>query len=488
MSIRLIHISDLHFDVRAGTTSSRRHSFDYLEGIASLIKTQEFDRLIVSGDITNSGDTDSLKHARDYITDSIPKPNGGRVGLGLGGFDKVVIIPGNHDAFNSSGLKAPYQSIMEAWQRSTTNFDAIFLEKPLPKPFGCNYDWVNVNGTPLYICYVNSCHLGDSGAPNIFQFFRHVARGDVSIKQTDRIKDFYFRGQRGVLRVPDRSSEIPREDFSAAFKILVMHHYLVPPPGLRVEPMMRLRQQREVFMRLALCDFDVMLCGHSHVPHMHEREYSVHFSRRSRRRFQRAYAGRIFGTENFPRVLGPREERFALSDWSSFALNCFIKYELVSATSDEIATTAAAIDNLRKALGSESAFKTSLRRVLANLADTGEMEVDREQLRRIHRRVIGTLTNGERVGFARLSKGLPALIRATRNRSFVQMSCGSSAKASSTFSPRRSIYIYDIDQSNNSWTLNRTEYLWDAQQSQFVASAKAPRTAVFGRSRRPVST
>src|SRR5437879_1478100 len=99
----LAHISDLHFS--EGTDQSNpnhAHSIEHLIGIQNrLAALSAADCLIVSGDVSNHGDRQSLITANGWLFTTIPIGNGEYTGLNMP-TERVRVVPGNHDAWNAT--------------------------------------------------------------------------------------------------------------------------------------------------------------------------------------------------------------------------------------------------------------------------------------------------------------------------------------------------------------------------------------------------
>lgn len=486
MPVRLVHISDLHFDIAPrDKTTTHRHSIEHLKALSAKLPTQEYDRIVVSGDISNHGDSGSLQEARNYLLATITTDDGSACGISLGTTDKLIVIPGNHDAFNCTA--GP--SIWSKWQKSTKNFQAAFPERPLEKPYACGYDWVDDGDGAVFIAYLDSCYMGDPDPLipyNPFRWARRAARGDVSMQQASELRRFYEDGIRGLLPLPDGSAVIPRERFASAAKVLVMHHYLFKPEGGRPDPFMRLRQRRQVLLNLALADFDLILCGHSHYTDVHRTTYTQNLDRRGLRRYMLAYAQRILGMEDYPRVLGPKTEQYALSNWASFVVNVFVKSAFISDPHSPIDDAEKAIlSDLRNALGAGKEFRSLFRDRLEPLIDTGERVIRGTQLSRLHRRIVAALTNADRVQLAKLSSVVPSILRSLKQRPMVQLMSGSSAKALAPNSPVRAYSVYTFIRSTTGWAVEVDRYGWSTDKRDFDHLAEKKTTLKFEELRRP---
>jgi len=101
-TFRITHISDLHFSENVSAGSSYTHSIPHLILLQHIIGQQQqqkpFDRLIVTGDISNLGDKESLLKARDWLLSDFSVDGHVRTGLNLPP-DALKVVPGNHDAY-----------------------------------------------------------------------------------------------------------------------------------------------------------------------------------------------------------------------------------------------------------------------------------------------------------------------------------------------------------------------------------------------------
>ncbi len=124
-NFRILHFSDLHFsNGRDCQASNHSHSIDMCSAISSFVKNNnDFDKVIISGDISDGGDRESLLTAHDWIMHDMGIGAKERIGLRLNDNpQKLGIVPGNHDAWNNrSGGK-----LISRWQKSLENYNSIF--------------------------------------------------------------------------------------------------------------------------------------------------------------------------------------------------------------------------------------------------------------------------------------------------------------------------------------------------------------------------
>jgi predicted phosphodiesterase len=490
MAFRLIHISDLHFAIPVPSTT-HRHSSDYLRELATELVKEPIDRLVVSGDISNLGDIDSLKEARAFLLDTIDD-NGQRFGLKLGTMERIVVVPGNHDAYQC----ARDSSLTRMWQRANVNFRNVFPEKPIDPPYGSGWDWIEKDGEALFIVYADSCYMGDARPGpfrNLFKLARRAARGDISEKQTERFRTLHTDGMSGLLSTPE-GKPISKRQFSSAFKVLIMHHYLFTPPGMpwKAELFMRLRQRRKVLLSLALSDFDLVLCGHSHIAHTYRSTYHQHFERKGRKRFTLDYARMVMGVRLFPRVFGARSDRFALSKWSSLVVNLFVRSAFEKDPQRSLSDAEElVVSQLTTAVQSPQAFRESIRDLMSSVVDSGEFLVVPSDLVLLQRRIVAGLSDETRIALAEQSKTMPAILGNFKARPFAQLMSGSTSKFSAPGSPERSFAVYSIDRNAHGWRVDVERRTWNPLSKRFQGpgpTGKKSAPIVFARNRRPSSS
>src|SRR3974377_1779323 len=61
-----------------------------------------------------------------------------------------------------------------------------------------------------------------------------------------------------------------------------MHHYLFEPPNHKDDFFLRVDHRNIAFRNIAMADFDMLLCGHKHVPDFGRTKYGEHFDRKAR--------------------------------------------------------------------------------------------------------------------------------------------------------------------------------------------------------------
>ena len=325
----ILHISDLHFSEGTDISNpAHSHSVKRLIGLESAIKSfNKNDFLIVSGDISHNGDKQSLINASGYIFDTIPIGKGKYTGLSISK-QCCGIIPGNHDAWNAqvSGTG----SLLKRRQNSLENYNFAFTNHTIPSQSGCYYRWIEKTGSGIFIAFVDSCFWGDTEKHHespfgTLRFDQAIAKGKLSVTQTEKLLEWHDLGMKGALEKDYKNNHyIDKDLFSQSLKILVMHHYLFEPPGHSSSYFMRIQHRDIVFRNIAMSDFDLMLCGHKHIPAFDTHSYGHHFDGKAMNRYLINYFRRMIGLHSLPIQLKDKKGKF----WSkalTFFSNILVK-------------------------------------------------------------------------------------------------------------------------------------------------------------------
>lgn len=231
--LKIGHISDLHILNMDGTrpwdflnkravgglnlllNRSKKHSLETAQqAIESLIE-QDVDHICVTGDLTNLALESEFNESIKLIS-QIPNSE-----------ERVSVIPGNHDYYTREAARtrrferffAPYiQSDLEAYQRDS------------------GYPFCHMRG-PAAIIGLKSAE------PTSWL----CANGTVPKPQLEAAK--------ALLEDPNLRDK---------FKIVLIHHHLLPPQDSRVEYHRRLTNAEQVLRKLRLAKTDLVLHGHNH--------------------------------------------------------------------------------------------------------------------------------------------------------------------------------------------------------------------------------
>jgi 3',5'-cyclic AMP phosphodiesterase CpdA len=455
----IAHISDLHFSPGADKGSPHTHSISHLKQIQSVLKDRPLDRMIVSGDLTDRGDTESLLRVRDWLFDDFSISGGERIGLKMSE-DVVRVVPGNHDAYNAD--KSPGNSL-NCWQKSIDNYRQVFPSNRAIQ--GCDYEWIEKGEFGFYIAYIDSCFLGDPTLRRVKEFRKtaihaisKIARGKMSLRQSRQLIEWFDLGMRGELRdTRDENARIAKDKFAKSFKMLVMHHYLFEPKSYADDFFLNFDHRDTVFQNIAQADFDMYLCGHKHVSDFHAHYYGEHFDHRAKGRYIMNLFRRRIGANTLS--LKFKDANGKMMSWW---FNIFIELSALMVESRDIDDTAF-IDTLtgilENCLKNPAKFGDELQEFVKTYKLSGLDLLDEDSIQEIQTRIAHNLSKSERDTLAKvgityirkIAKGMSA-------RPFLQSMCGSSCKASHTPNTPRSFNIYDFEFDEHPYNVKRTRF------------------------------
>jgi hypothetical protein len=465
LEFRLAHISDLHFS--EGTDQSNpnhAHSIRLLMGLETrLAGLNDMDLLIVSGDVSNHGDRQSLITANGWLFKTIPVGNGAYTGLNAPP-DRVQVVPGNHDAWNATR----YGTLIDRRQKSLENYNFAFPNHRISDQ-GCYFDWLQKGDCGVYLAFVDSCFLGDTenneDSPfGTLRYDQAIAKGKLSVRQTETLLEWHDQGMRGSLenpRVP--ATYIDPGMFASSLKVLVMHHYLFEPPENRSDYFMRVHDRDIVFRNIALSDFDVLLCGHKHSTSFDVHSCGDHFDERACSRYMINYFRRLIGLESLPiQFVDESGRKFskALTQLTHI-IATFVK------KSDSIAEGDFAdkvFELLKLGLDAPDKLERIVRKYIAEHRGEGASSLEWTELKAIQKRISVGLKPQERKALRAIASSISATAVDLRTRPFLQVMCGSSAKASSVADKRRSYNLYRIRPQQDGWNFVCERYPWRLQE------------------------
>jgi hypothetical protein len=488
---KIIHLSDLHFH---GGSSQRHkshtHSIPHLKGIQKVVQREKvkLDRLIITGDISQYGDENNLLLARQWIFNSMEIGNEEKIsiGLGEGQLDKIRLIPGNHDAWNS---KTKSGKLLDLRQKSLENFNFVFRKNGqdvIKFPDGYYYDWLQKNDRGIFMIFLDSSYLGDPQLElenSEFVFLDKIAKGKISKKQAESLLMLYDKGMTGKLTDPNEKDKyIDKNIFSKSLKIVVMHHYIFEPAGQKIEPLLQLNDTETVFKNIALADTDIVMCGHKHYAEIKDHLYLHHFDRRAKARYIFNYFRRLIGIHSLPfqykDKIGKKENKLISSLISLFLLSNYKSHN----DNAEVTTDVQFIDSLSEILVNgiespdefESKIKAFINKTKSNSFD--ESLIDESELMEIVKRVRTSFNDEEREKLKILTKHLKKIIKELFSRQFLQLMAGSACKAHDGEKKYRSFNVYKIDATDEGFRLKCEKYIWDHELEDFN---ERPTTVIF---------
>lgn len=467
---RLIHISDLHFSEGTDLSNpAHTHSVAHLAGLEKAIASiGENDFVVISGDVSNHGDKQSLINASGYLFDTIPIGEGKLTGLKLRP-EQCGVVPGNHDAWNAK-VSGP---LLDRRQRSLENYNFAFNNHTIPPKWGSYYRWIEKGNDGLYMAFVDSCFLGDTeentnSAFGTIRYDQAIAKGKLSVEQTEKLLEWHDLGMKGGLQKSDKSGKyIDKDKFAQSLKILVMHHYLFEPPGHASDYFMRVKHRDVVFRNVAMADFDIMLCGHKHIPAFDIHSYGHHFDGRAVNRYLINCFRRMIGLHSLPIQLededGKRWSK-ALTMISNILMK-LVKKKAPCADSKKVAD--GVIELLKAGLENPEELEKNLKTFLLENGISGSQVLEKGELKDIRKRISIGLTVNERKQLRVISKKVMGISKTLKSKPFIQAMSGSSVKSSGGNGRLRCFNQFIIIKKSDGWKIHANRYLWDNLSNNF---------------------
>jgi hypothetical protein len=456
----IAHISDLHFSSGIAGDNPHSHSIAHLKKIESILSGQKLDKLIVSGDLTDAGDIESLLLVKDWLFGEISISGKEKIGLRLSP-EIVGIVPGNHDAYNTT--RQPGSSLA-CWQRSIENYKNAFPKNCI---CGCNYEWLEKEGYGLYVAYADTSFLGDPMLRRLKKFkqlaiegLSKPARGKLSLQQSEQLLNWFDLGMTGDLNASE-TYKIPKEKFAQSFKLLVMHHYLFEPEGFKDDFFLQLHHRDTVFRNIALADFDMNLCGHKHVSDFKTHYYGEHFDRRSKWRYMLNLFRRRLGANTLPFQFKDKNG-LTMPHWINRLLEvCAVIVNTAHEEKDHIDEDRfieSVLELLNACMKNPAKFGGDLEVFFKTHRISGLDKIDNSCIREIQTRLCSGLSKKQKDILAQTGLTyIKKIAKGMHSRPFIQSMCGSSAKASRYKVPR-SLNIYDFEFTEESYRVKRTRY------------------------------
>jgi len=466
------HISDLHFSEGTDLSSpSHSHSMEHLVGLEKAItRIPNIDYLVVSGDISNTGSKQSLINASGYIFDTIPIGSGKYTGLKLPP-EKCGIVPGNHDAWNAE--KTGSLPLIKRRQISLDHYNFAFNNHKIPPEDGCYYRWLESDGEGIFVAFVDSCFLGDTeentdSTFGTIRFDQAIAKGKLSVDQSEKLLEWHDLGIKGHLQKTVSSDDfIERDVFAKSLKVIIMHHYLFEPPGHSSDYFMRVKHRDVVFRNVAMSDFDIMLCGHKHIPSFDVHTYGHHFDDKAINRYLINYFRRIIGLHSLPIQFeddkGKRWAR-ALTFLSNILTKKKIK-ENPNASPEQIAD--GVLDLLKNGLEKPDDLEKNVKSFIANHGMSGADLIEGNELREIRKRISVGLSLKERSSLREVANKINGISRTLASKPFLQVMSGSTVKATTQSEKSRYFNAYSFVRERNGWKMIAKRYQWNHALKEF---------------------
>lgn len=279
MSIRILHLSDLHF-----SQSAESNSYDVGQLCAiqrkyeALQKEKAIDRVIVTGDLTCDAKLDSFLRAKSWLMGGIKFPKGVETGLYIDNDIKLKVMPGNKDFDFKKIANKKFPDIyfdgLKSYNDTFIGNHTFFNNHPIV------YDWFETpSDKGMLVIYLNTSFFGDD-----------ESNKKLKDKFTDytclQIRKIVNKGLKGLLKV--KKNEVGRvissEKFRNSFKVLVSHHSLQSLDS-RNTRYIHDRTKQRILSNLGIMDFQVQLSGHNHIYEQPQNTYFRIFDDRARNRF-----------------------------------------------------------------------------------------------------------------------------------------------------------------------------------------------------------
>lgn len=463
--MKLLQISDLHF------SQDGCHSYVHLQGIERLLEKHEPTHLVITGDITDWGDIDSLKQAHDWIHDSI-HVNGATYGLRANQRKlKIILVPGNHDAFNTNTPG----NLFDRWQKSLGNFTNVFSSYGWKASGnGVQYHWEDDGAIAVFFCSVDSSHLGDLDA-HVPQRARYLtggpALGRIYESQFEDISNIHKFGINGQLADND-GALINAVKFRNSLKILVTHHYLLDPRANLKSHAMRMIDNDQVLKRFLMADFDILLCGHKHIPKMDKVSYYKLLDHRAVRGISFNYTKQRLQLD----ILPPNKRPDKLYENSAFRL----MIALVAASDIQLHANDPidqVMSTFRSILASPNIANWTLNRRLTwlhQLDSTHTSPLTGDQLQQVYSRILSDFRRDELGTLRGVASDLIKISKSLKKRKFLHITCASSSKMPGLSSEDRGINLCDISSlpRNRGHSFQISEFKWCDSSADFILRTK----------------
>jgi 3',5'-cyclic AMP phosphodiesterase CpdA len=476
------HISDLHFS--AGFDKQRddhSYSIGRLRGMEKILKTKKLDRLIVSGDVSDGGDRESLMNARKWLTGKFMVGASDDSGLELPP-EIIGIIPGNHDAYNrvsgyiASNTRSLAEKVEEYRQKTLDHFNEIFPECAKQEKGGIRYDYLETDDRGLFIVYLDTCYLGEPDAKGrTLNILEKAARGTVSREQSAQVHRWFIEGLKGRLEFPGAGRVIDKVKFCNSLKIIVAHHYLYEPKNHQFEELLQLVDRRAVFANLATADFDLYLCGHKHVSDFWVRSYRECFEDK------RAVARHLFNL--FRRVVDihplpaqlknengtPVGRSFTSLLWLGILRKLSLSQAPENSAKLDTEFVDSLADELINATDNPKEFKKDMENFLRkHRVDLTEV-FEKDELMELQKLIYLKFTAEERRKVKGLARQIRKIARGLGARQFVQVMAGTAGKKITEEHESPSFNVYEISAHGGTVHLKFEKYLWDEAREEFLS-------------------
>lgn len=454
-SVKIAHISDLHFSFGAAATATNRHSVDYLKGIERLAAAEKPDHFVVTGDISDDADETSLARARDWLIGRITIAHNNSTGLNLGQIGnrirRTTVTVGDADA-DPPPLSG---KVVERYLASLSTFHKVF-------GYGNEIDWIPVSDGAVMLIKSDLSFLGDNSQHNR-SIFSRIDRRRLLQKESKRLFGVYARGMKGQLQSGD-GRKISAEQFKNALKLLVCHFPLL---GGRTEVGVHQSTANRFALGNAMIGVRGIFCGHRHIHGFKDNLVCNLLKPREEARYSFNCLRRSIGIEELP-------PQFTLSKGRKMSRSCsaiiwILVKRFKSKRRSPLSSTSATEDIIQQVIDilvSSIDNPTELVRRVKQFLDTRDQEsrslFDEHEFLDIQDALQRGLTVEQRKQIEAMTKSatISKALNVFRRRRLIQRRCGSSAKFRVTNSPERCLLTHDISFDGTRYILGTRLFRW----------------------------
>lgn len=250
MSLKLLHISDLHLEAnfwKPQEPTWRRptpHDPKVAEALARYVADLRPDGLLITGDISTDGRVEAFETAKKLFFETVDSPPGWN-GLEKFGFsmpqERVHLVAGNHDWFDPPLGYYPW----DLWKRmrgvqKITNFDTQFsgMFDAVKRPRFAR--WIESSDLRVRVLGIDSSSAAKG----------KLGQGQVHIDDLEWLQSIY------------QSDQDNRE--KCDLRILLVHHHVALPRTRQFRKTTRLRNRIQTLEAMLRGNIDLVFFGHEH--------------------------------------------------------------------------------------------------------------------------------------------------------------------------------------------------------------------------------
>jgi 3',5'-cyclic AMP phosphodiesterase CpdA len=272
----IIHLSDLHFSGflqnvdNAGEWSQVAKTHDFLvlqelESIVMRILKEHHERAIVvlTGDLTTAAEPPAYELLTTYLFGKVWISENKKVGLGMhdlfGMQDRILVIPGNHDAWLRLGGMFRRLTRWRNYFDRRQLFRQYFGLQPQVRPLvvgGVSFIFYLIDSNEVLASFFNPSNIRNA-----------LGRGRVGRQQISQILAQHNQLMNGNATLPAGF------DLNGAIRIAALHHHPAVPDDLPIGLEQRLQRLQDDVDVTALFEEQLrthlVVCGHQHFPYVY---------------------------------------------------------------------------------------------------------------------------------------------------------------------------------------------------------------------------